>query len=205
MKITIEPAIGADAIELFYDLYVAAFAPLQTHAAARHMLTFAEFEAEMTDPRIDKYVAWGDDGEPIALTTLTKDFTAVPWISPEYFAARYPEHHARGALFYLGYTLVHPEHEGSAVFARISSRVVRRMLEARAVCAFDVCGYNDATHRIGKGIAALNRRVDMTMQTVDVQTYYAAEFGAAATARLAAEAAAERDVADALAAEAVPV
>jgi hypothetical protein len=176
MKITIESTVGTDAIELFYDLYVAAFAPLQTNAAARHMLSFGEFIEEMTDPRIDKYVAWDDDGEPIALTTLTTDLTAVPWISPHYFAARYPEHHDRGALYYLGYTLVRPDRERSGVFARIAARIVRRLTEERAVCAFDVCGYNDGTHQIGRSIANLSRSLDMSMDTVDVQTYYAASF-----------------------------
>jgi len=176
MKITVESAVDADTIAMFYDLYIAAFTPLQTNAAARHMLTAEEFAAEMTDERIDKYVAWDADGEPVALTTLTTDLAAVPWISPHYFAARYPEHYARGALYYLGYTLVHPDNERSGVFARIAARIVRRLTEARAVCAFDVCGYNDGVHQIGRSIAALSRSLDMEMDTVDVQTYYAAAF-----------------------------
>jgi hypothetical protein len=176
LKITIERALSAADIDIFYTVYVAAFGPLRTNAAARHLLTADEFADEMTDERIEKYVARGEDGEPVALTTLTTDFTAVPWISPDYYAARYPDHFARGALFYLGYTLVHPEHERRGVFARIAARIVRRLSEARAVCAFDVCGYNDDVHGIGKSIAALSRSLDMSMDTIDVQTYYAATF-----------------------------
>jgi GNAT superfamily N-acetyltransferase len=176
VKITIEAALGTDVIEQFYDLYVIAFRPLQTNAAARHMLSLDEFTEEMTDPRIDKYIAWDDNGEAIALTTLTTDLAAVAWISPHYFVAKYPEHAARGALYYLGYTLVHPENEGRGVFARIAARIVRRLTEERAVCAFDVCGYNDGVHQIGQSIANLSRSLDMKMDTVDVQTYYAAAF-----------------------------
>src|SRR3954462_4619950 len=108
MRITIEQSIDAEAIDAFYPLYVAAFDPIRTRAAARHMLTAEEFAEEMTDQRIDKYVVWHADGTPIALMTLATDLTAVPWISPEYCTARYPDHMSRGAVYYLGYTLVHP-------------------------------------------------------------------------------------------------
>ncbi len=131
MKITIERTIGAETIEIFYATYVAAFDPLRTNAAARHLLTAEEFAAEMTDERIDKYVAWDDNGRPAALTTL---------------------------------------------FARMAARIVRRLNEERAVCAFDVGGYNDKTHSFGATIGALSRSLDMSLETVDVQTYYAAAF-----------------------------
>ncbi|OLE21522.1 MAG: hypothetical protein AUG44_27310 [Actinobacteria bacterium 13_1_20CM_3_71_11] len=176
MKITIERSMAPADIDTFYGIYVTAFDPLRTRAAARHLLSAQEFAAEMTDERIEKYVAWSAEGQPIALTTLTGDLAAVPWVSPDYYAARYPEHFARGALFYLGYTLVHPDHERHGVFARIAARIVRRCTEARAVCAFDVCGHNDDVHQIGRSIAALSRSLDMKVETADVQTYYAAVF-----------------------------
>jgi len=183
VRITVEHTVDPAP---FYGLYVAAFAPLRTTAAARHLLTADEFAAEMADPRIDKYVAWdnrGDTGgDAVALTTLTTDLAAVPWVSPEYFAARYPRHHARRAIYYLGYTLVHPDHEGEGLFARIAARLARRMTEERAVCAFDVCAHNDGVHGIGRRIAGLSRSLDMTLDTVDVQTYYAAAFNGPRTA-----------------------
>ena len=62
----------------------------------------------MEDQRIDKYVAWEGDGEPIGIITVTRHLDAVPWISPEYYADRYPEQWARNAVYYLGFTLAHP-------------------------------------------------------------------------------------------------
>jgi GNAT superfamily N-acetyltransferase len=173
VKITIERSVALGSL---YDSYLAAFGPLRTRAAARHLLDADEFAAEMADERIEKYVAW-QDGVPIGLATLTGDLSAVPWVSPEFYAARYPEHAARGALLYLGYTLVHPDHEKQGVFARIAARIVRRCHEARAVCAFDVCGYNDDVHGIARSIAALSRSLPVKVETVDVQTYYGAVFG----------------------------
>ncbi len=176
MRITIERTLDPAAVGAFYRLYRAAFGPLRTNAAARHLLSAEEFAAEMADKRIEKYVAWAGNGEPVGLATLTADLSAVPWISPEYYGARYPDHLARGALFYLGYTLVRPDHEQRGVFARLAARIVRRLNEARAVCAFDVCGHNDDVHQIGRSIGALSRSLDMRVDTVDVQTYYTAVF-----------------------------
>jgi GNAT superfamily N-acetyltransferase len=174
MKITTERVLAASVVAAFYPLYAAAFAPLRTRAAARHVLTADEFAAEMADERIDKYVVWDDSGAPVAMTTLATDLAAVGWISPEYFAARHPDEFARGAVFYLGYTLVHPEHANQGVFQLMTDTIERRCAEVRAVCAFDVCAYNDAG-RVGRRIALLasgNWNVD----AVDVQTYYAASW-----------------------------
>ncbi len=92
----------------FYELYELTFSPLKTRSVARQVLTMTEFYAQMADPRVDKYIAWNDDGQPVGITTLTKHLESVPWISPEYFAAHYPEHWARHAVYYLGFTLAHP-------------------------------------------------------------------------------------------------
>ena len=40
------------------------------------------------------------------MSTLTRHLETVPWISPEYFAYHFPEHTARDAVYYLGFTLV---------------------------------------------------------------------------------------------------
>ena len=72
MTITVETAIDDEHAETFYELYLAAFGPLRTRAAARQVLHQGEFFAEMTDARVWKYVAWADDDTPIALTTITK-------------------------------------------------------------------------------------------------------------------------------------
>ena len=42
------------------------------------------------------------------MITLTRHLESVPWISPDYFAARYPEQWARNAIYYMGFVLAHP-------------------------------------------------------------------------------------------------
>jgi len=174
VRVTVESTIDTSVVEAFYALYVAAFDPLRTRAAARHVLTAGEFAAEMHDPRIDKYVVWDDGGEPVALTTLATDLSAVAWISPEHMAARYPEHAERGAVYYLGFTLVHPQ-RGHRAFALTIGALTRRLAEDRAVCGFDVCAYNDAGN-LGRSLVRAFGRDRVSPDRIDVQTYYAADY-----------------------------
>ena len=181
MRVTIESTIPADLVASFYELYVAAFEPLRTRAAARQVLTLEEFAAEMIDPRVDKYVVWDGDRpgseRAVALTTFTNDLATVPWIEPAYYAHHYPDHFARGAVFYLGFTLVHPDLHRGGVFSMTVARLVERMVAERAVCAWDICAHNDTVLALGAGIErALTHMAEVTVGSVDVQTYYASTF-----------------------------
>ena len=181
MRVTIEPTIPPYLVTSFYDLYVAAFGPLRTRAAARQVLTLDEFAREMVDPRVDKYVVWDSDGRgserAVALTTFTNDLTTVPWIEPAYYAHHYPDHYERGAVFYLGFTLVHPGLHQAGVFHRTVAKIVERLVEERAVCAWDICAHNDTVLALGKGIErTITRLAEVTVGSVDVQTYYTSTF-----------------------------
>ena len=177
MKLTIESYLAGPIIDRLYDVYAKAFRPLTTVAAARHLLDADEFAAEMTDPRIDKYIVWDDDDQPVAMTTLTTDMTAVPWISARYYTARYPEHAAAGTLYYLGYTLVTPEREKEGFAGRILAELTRRLIDESAVIGFDVSSHNDDMQHIVSRLAGSNS-TPATVEAVDVQTYYAADFAA---------------------------
>ncbi|GAA2106886.1 hypothetical protein GCM10009841_26470 [Microlunatus panaciterrae] len=176
-KITVESEVSVEHAEMFYQLYLVAFEPLRHRAVARQVLHRDEFFEEMHDPRVWKYVAWDDAGQPIGLTTLTKDLSTVPWISPEYFTSRYPEHAARDAIYYLGFTLADPRQRLSRLFFQMLDAVVGRLVDDRAVCAYDVCAYNNESMRFGRNIElALHRLADVDVETIDAQTYYRAEF-----------------------------
>jgi hypothetical protein len=177
-RITVETRIDPWHAEMFWELYLTAFGPLRSRAVARQVLHHDEFIAEMADPRIWKYVAWDLDGEPIGLTTLTRELASVPWVSPEYFEVNFPEAAARNAVYYLGFTLAHPGQRQSRLFVQMLAAVVERLVKARAVCAYDVCAYNNATFRFGDHIEMmLHRLADVTVEKIDTQTYYNATFG----------------------------
>lgn len=176
-EISFERTVTGPVAEHFWELYLEAFGPLRTRAAARHVLRRDEFDEEMTDPRVTKVLARDERGEPVGLTTIATDLSAVPWVSPEFFAARYPEHAARGAIWYVGFTLAHPGRRSTRTFVDMLDAVVAHLAENRVVVAYDVSRFNDESLRFGDHLRRhLERGGDAKVEVVDQQTYYAGPF-----------------------------
>lgn len=180
MNITLQETISDEHVDHFYRLYAKAFGPMRVRAAARHMLTGEEFAEEMADKRVEKYVVSDAAGEPMALMTFTGDLSAVPWISPQFYAARYPEETARGAVFYMGYLLVDRSRATPELFTELIQRLVDRMTAIQGVCVFDVCAYNDS-RSVGRMADRLQSTGAAEVEVLDVQTYYAASFAGRTT------------------------
>lgn len=175
--VSVEMSLHPHHQEPFYELYLKAFAPLRTLAPARQVLHRDEFLEEMADPRVMKYVAWDADGTPVALTTLTSDLSTVPWISPEYFAARYPEQSARRAVYYLGFALAQPGRRSTTGFRQILIAILQKLAREKAVCAYDMCGFNNDTVGLAQHLETVSGRlVDGFVEVLDTQTYYGATF-----------------------------
>ncbi len=176
LEISVHGAVDDEIAEDFWALYRTTFGELATRAVARQVLHRHEFLEEMRDPRVSKYVARdAQTGAVVGLSTLTRDLTTVPWVSPEYFAHHYPEHTARDAVFYLGFTLVHPQRRRSRTFYLMTRHVIEVVVEAHGVCGWDVCAYNDRVLGFPANIEAmLNRHADATIAPVDTQTYFVA-------------------------------
>lgn len=173
-RFTRESAVTGASAEYLFRLYRRAFDPLKTQAVARQVLTRDEFFAQMDDGRIDKYVAWEPTGEPIGLITLTRHLEAVPWISPEYFQARFPEQWSRNAIYYLGYILARPITRRTNFLETISRLAIEPIVAERAVIAYDVCSYNDDVLGFSDRIAQVARRfAGSSVQKLDSQVYYA--------------------------------
>ncbi|MEG3614022.1 hypothetical protein [Isoptericola haloaureus] len=176
-EVTVETVVDGELAERFWGLYREAFEPLRTRAAARHVLHRHEFDEEMADPRVLKLLAHDESGEAVGLTTLATDLAAVPWVSPEFFAARYPEHAARDAVWYIGFTLAHPGRRSTRTFMDMIDVLVARLAEHHVVCAYDVSRFNDDGLRFADNLRRhLERTRDVTVETVDRQTYYATTF-----------------------------
>ena len=109
-----------------------------------------------------------------ALTTLTSDLSAIPWVSREYYASRYPDAAAEGVLFYLGYILVESAYRRSSALIMMTDQVNRRLSQSQGVLGFDMCGYNDASG-IGRYTKKLFASGDR-LECLDVQSYYGADY-----------------------------
>ncbi len=180
MRMTNETVIDPELVELFYKIYARAFEPIESRAAARHLLSFEEFAGEMADERIEKHVLWDGDGEPVGLATYTRDLSAIPWISPAFYARRYPEAAARNALVYMGYSLVHPDHQGRGAYNHLLEDAVRTVRAVDGVGVFDVCSYNDA-NVVGHMHQLIGMLGHGGVEKLDTQTYYAATFNDSAS------------------------
>jgi hypothetical protein len=177
VEVTIETDVDEETAETYYRLYRETFGELETQAVARQLLHREEFLEEMHDPRVQKYVAWSDDGTAIGLSTLTHHLETVPWISPAYFRHHYPEHVARDAVYYIGFTLVQREHRKGHVFQAMIHRMGSVLVEARAVVGWDICAHNDDGFSFGDHAArVLGRTGDVTVEPIDRQTYYLGTF-----------------------------
>jgi hypothetical protein len=172
-----EPLVTGSAAESLYQLYRRAFDPLRKRAAARHVLSKSEFLEQMADARIDKYLAWEDEAMPVGVITLTRDLAAIPWISPEYYTACYPDHWARNAIYYLGYILINPAVRRTGFLETITRLVAEPMSAERAVIVYDVCAYNDQVLGFSKLIAeTLGRCSNSQPKELDTQVYYGVDF-----------------------------
>lgn len=177
LHVTVETIVPDDSIAMFQSLYEEAFAPLRTKAVARQVLHAHEFREEMVDPRVLKHVARTESGEPVGLTTLTRHLDTVPWISPEYFASRYPEHAARNAIYYAGFSLVAPTVRQGAAFHVMIESVVQILVAERAAVGWDICSYNNTRFSFADSIrAVLGEHAEVEIAVEDSQTYYAARF-----------------------------
>lgn len=176
MELTIHSKLDSSAIAAAYEMYQVAVGPLATRAAARHVLTEDEFAEDMVDLRIDKYMVTAEDGSIVGLSTLVTDIAAVPWVSSEFYAEAYPDHFARGAIYYFGITLVDPRDCYHGAYPLMARAIIRRLVEADAVCGCDVCDYNEE-RGVTRSIVAMCRAGGAVMKKRDTQVYYTAVFG----------------------------
>jgi hypothetical protein len=179
-RFTLELVVEPELVLVFAELYEAAFGSLRTRSMARQVLTEEEFCAQMLNPDVRKYVAWTADGEPVGMCVVTTDLTTVPWISPEYFAARYPEHWERRAIWYISFLLAHPSQRHSRFLDHMVEVGIGELVEAGAVCGYDMCAYNDAELGLSRRVAETFRRAAGSSSILsDRQNYYTVDFSSA--------------------------
>lgn len=174
MRTTMMPVLPIETIEDLYPRYAAAWDVLLLEASARHLLILEEFAEEMQDPRLEKHVVLDEADRVVAMTTLTTDLDAIPWINPEFYRHRFPKQEANGTLFYLGYTFVDHQHRRSGALALMAEAVNTRLSKARGVIGFDICGWG-----MQKGIGRrIGRMFSGSTDIIrgDTQTYFVADY-----------------------------
>jgi hypothetical protein len=162
-----------------WGLYQRAFDDLRVLAVQRHIMVRDEFDAVLADDRIDKYVVTDSDGSVAALATMTRELDAVPLISPEYFAHRWPDLYAKQRVWYVSFVAVDPAHQARGVMQRIIDRMCAAVDgTAGGVICLDVCEYREASQRLPTAIEgqANRARPGIVRVRLDAQVYWGYEF-----------------------------
>lgn len=175
MRIESRVSLPTDMAEDFLKLYRAAFEPLEVLAAARQSLTDEEFLDEMQHPAVRKWVAWDEFDSPAAMAFMTTDLSILPWVSLPYYRAAFPEHYERGAIWYFGSLLVHPDYQGTTAAFEIVSAAMRDLVEAEALACFDCCAFNVDIKKFPQLLEGIAHSICETVDVkeIDVQKYYA--------------------------------
>jgi hypothetical protein len=180
MTIKVVDELHETLIEDAWKLYHEAFSELNAFAVQRHLMYRSEFDEVMLDPRVQKYLCLGDDGNLSGVATYTNDLDAVPLISPRYFERRWPQHYAEGRIWYVGFVAVR-----DGVPLTVFGEIIGAMHETsgrHAITALDVCARTDAVRHLPRSVRVLLHRIsgNVRMERLDEQSYWLYEFPDAA-------------------------
>ncbi|MEV0713744.1 hypothetical protein [Asanoa sp. NPDC050611] len=176
MHVDVEKVLTGTRREEAWHLYTDAFAELRQAAVQRHVLYRTEFDDIMSDDRVEKYVAVSPTGDLAGLSTLTNDLTAMPLISPEYFANRWPDHYKDRRIWYLGFIAIAAPERRSGVFEAMIERMWRVVRANAGVAALDLCARNESRQldaAITRTLTALTPEVVPTR--LDTQAFWSWE------------------------------
>jgi hypothetical protein len=170
MGITDEGLLGK-----LWALYDVAFEAADEQAVSRQRLYRHEFDAELESATTRVWVVW-NDSLPVAMTAVATDLSANSWVNDAYLAQRFPEHHARGAVHYCLFLLVHPDFRRSRALSMLTRAGFGAEAGERAVVVFDCpqsnqpfegFGLADVMERLARGAAPGAKMVN-----IEVHQYY---------------------------------
>ena len=180
MRLWTADLIEGDVLEPLWHLYGEALGELRISAVQRHVMTRDEFDGVMADRRVVKYVAEDDSGTPAGLATLTDDLAAVPLISPDYFAHRWPQWYAQRRIWYAGFVAVDRAARAAQVFPEFVAALSRLPDGGGGIVAMDFCHQREAADRMPAAIGWLiaQQVPGARGERLDEQSYWAYEFPA---------------------------
>jgi hypothetical protein len=176
MRIETHEVLPAALLDEAWRVYAEAFDELRTRAVQRHVMPRQDFDDQMRDRRIRKYLGV-DDAGLIALGTLTNDFDMAPLISPDYFQHRWPARYAERQIWYIGFYAIPPAHRGSGMFPLMIEEMVKIITPGVAVV--DFCSRNEEILRLPDVVqGVLEDLGEVTPRRLDTQAYWSYEFPA---------------------------
>ena len=134
---TMEDTIPPEIAEALWEVYDEGFRELNASSPCRQSFYRDEFLAALADPVVKKAVLRSEDGEFLAASIWCGDLDWFPWLSREYYEARYPDYYARGVIYYVVATLSLNKREGH--MTEIMLDMTRRIHADNGIVVFDLC------------------------------------------------------------------
>ncbi len=177
MQVSVLEWVDGDQAEQAWHLYLEAFEQLAVRAAARHLMHREEFDETMQDKRVLKVVVH-DTREPdrlIGVATMTNRFESISWVSPGFFAERYPQEFAESRIWYVGILAIHPDYQGTGAVSHLIGGLFAQVQQRGGIVGLDTCRLNEEAIRLPQAVLRLVRTInaEVSMQRVDVQSYWA--------------------------------
>jgi hypothetical protein len=191
MRIETHEVLPMAFLEEAWRLYSEAFDELRVVAVQRHVMLRQEFDEQMVDPRVRKYLVRSEQSEPAgtgpaagrfaALATITNDLDAMHLISPDYFRHRWPEHYAERRIWYVGFNAIHPDFRGNGIFEQIIEAMHRYIAQhPPSVVGLDFCRRNEERYQLPQAIHSVLAQFDaVRSHRADTQAYWCYELPAA--------------------------
>lgn len=174
--VSLERIVDATETERLLERYKQSIDPLATIAIARHILTDEEFRAGMSDRSLLKFIAWDEQSEPCGMLAVATDLESVPWISPRFAQARWPEAYERGRIFYILTMFVLPTHQGGPWAEALAEACIRAGALGGFMGINDDCTFNTEVLRLPRMIERVAARVcDLEVTELDRQTFWSLE------------------------------
>jgi hypothetical protein len=182
-RISIHDLVAGETLDAAWTLYHAAFAELNALAVQRHLMYRHEFDEVMADPRVQKYLAYGDDGRLLGLSVYTNDLWAWPLVSPAYFERRWPQLYAESKIWYCGFVAADRNAGHNTAFADLVEAMCLTAADVGGIIMLDFCRFNDVSHHMSRVVRLMLHRLtgDVRAERADEQNFWLYEFPSGVT------------------------
>ncbi len=167
-------------LDRLWGLYEDAVVPTAQQALCQELYYRHEFDALLADERNRLWVLHDDD-TLVGMAVIATDFSSVRYYSRPYFERHYPDQLAAGKVHFVLWLAIHPNHVASGAIARLARPTLGLEFAEGAVLMFDAPwihqpemtgGFAEIMNRLSRMVGS-----DSEVQQVEVQRYFAIDFG----------------------------
>ncbi len=154
-------------------MYREAFEPLRTLTATKQTLDDDEFTGLFDYDATAVIVSRTRAGEVSGFAVVVNDLKLIPWVNPEFFHERFPEHHATGRLVYIPAFVVAPAHQKGTTFLRLARELTLQFGPSHSILAMDCCLHNAEVVKLPEMLDQVGNRYQRTVTAeIDRQSYW---------------------------------